>query len=242
MDVMIEDVAGSVKKYSEKYRKQVAIVFDEFQQIGIFSTDRIEKKLRSIVQTHGRKISYIFMGSKKHLIYDMFSNPSRPFYKIGRHLPLGKIPAEELTPFVIERFKTSGLKISKEMAGKIVDMAECHPYYVQHLGSSVWKLAKEEVNEQTIEKALTLTLAEEKSAYTNIWDELSLNQRKTLKMIAELKQEKKIYSVDSLQKFNLAATAVQKSIKSLIMKELIDKSNGSYEINDVFLNHWLMRI
>lgn len=242
-NVMIEDVASAVKRYSDKYKKQVAVVFDEFQQIGLLNTDKIEKKLRGIVQTHGRKISYIFMGSKKHLLYDMFSNPNRPFYKIGRHFPLGKISAGELTSFVMKRFKSTGVNISEEIAIKIVNIAECQPYYVQHLCSSIWKLAEHKrIDEKTIEDALTLTLAEEKSAYNNIWDELTLNQKKVVKMLAESGQENKMYSLENLQKFNLTASVVQKTIKSLLLKEIIDKSNGTYEINDVFLKQWLIRI
>ncbi|MFH0947656.1 MAG: ATP-binding protein [Elusimicrobiota bacterium] len=242
-NMMIEDVGSAVKRYADKYKKQVVVVFDEFQQIGLLGTDKIEKRLRGIVQTHGRKVSYIFMGSKKHLIYDMFSNPNRPFYKIGRHYPIGKISSDKLTSFVVERFKSTGMNIPENIAKKIVDIAECHPYYVQHLGSSVWKLAEHKrIDEKTVEDALTLTLAEEKSAYSNIWDELSLNQKKVLKMLVESGQENKIYSIENLQKFNLTASVVQKTIKSLLLKELIDKSNGSYNINDVFFKQWLIRI
>lgn len=239
-NIMIEDVAEAVKRYSDKYRKHVTAVFDEFQQIGLLGTDRIEKKLRGIVQAHGRKISYIFMGSKRHMLYDMFSNPNRPFYKIGRHFPLGKISFNELTSFVKERFKSTGMNITEEIARKIVNTAECHPYYVQHLGSSIWKLVRSNrFDERIIEDALTLTLAEEKSAYSNIWDELTLNQKKALKMLAESGRENKIYSLDNLRRADLTASIVQKTIKSLLAKELIDKSNGTYEINDVFLKQWL---
>lgn len=239
-NIMIEDVAEAVKRYSDKYKKQLVVVFDEFQQIGILGTDRLEKKLRGIVQTHGRKISYIFMGSKKHMLYDMFSNPNRPFYKIGRHFPLGKISFEELTSFVVERFKSTRINLPVELAKKIVNIAECHPYYVQHLGSSIWKLAQDKhVDETILENALTITLGEEKSAYSNIWDELTLNQKKILKMLAESGRENKIYSLDKLQKYGLTASIIQKTIKSLLSKELIDKSNGSYEINDVFFKQWL---
>ena len=114
---------------------------------------------------------------------------------------------------------------------------------MQHLGSSVWKLAEHKlVDEKTVEDALTLTLAEEKSAYSNIWDELSLNQKKVLKMLVESGYENKIYSIENLQKFNLTSSVVQKTIKGLLLRELIDKSNGTYDINDVFFKQWLIKL
>ncbi|MEW6041735.1 MAG: hypothetical protein AB1633_09455 [Elusimicrobiota bacterium] len=149
---------------------------------------------------------------------------------------------DELTGFVIERFLSSKMSISKEIAAKIVEIAECHPYYVQHLGSSVWKLAQDRrIDAQLVEDALNLTIAEEKNAYNNLWDDLSLNQKKTLKIIAKIGEDKKIYSYEILEKYKITASTIQKMLKSLLLKGIIDKSNGYYEITDVFLKRWLLK-
>lgn len=240
-DLMIEDVANTVKRFSDKTKKTIVVVFDEFQQTGLLGTDRLERKLRGIIQTHGRNISYVFMGSKKHLLQDMFSNPNKPFYKIGRHFPLDKIGAEELVKFITERFKATRKSIPRDMAKKIVEITECHPYYVQHLSSSVWKLTEDIVTEEIVIEALNLTLSEEKSAYTNLWDELSLNQKKTLRMLAEVGKTGRIYSRDVLRRHGLSAAATQKTIKGLLEKDILDKPNGSYEVTDIFFKLWILR-
>ena len=128
----IEDVLEGLNRYVEKEKKQAVVCFDEFQQINQVKTDRLEKYMRSKFQTH-KKISYIFMGSKKHLIYDMFNNPNRPFYRSAKLFPLEKITYKELKKFIIDKFKKSGKIISDTLTDKIIFECESHPYYVQYM-------------------------------------------------------------------------------------------------------------
>ena len=96
-----EDVLEGLNRYVKSKKKKAVVCFDEFQQIGQLKTDRLEKQMRSILQTH-EEISYIFMGSKKHLIRDMFNSPNRPFYKSAKSFPLGKISNVELSKFIMD--------------------------------------------------------------------------------------------------------------------------------------------
>jgi hypothetical protein len=173
------------------------------------------------------------------MLQKIFSNPNKPFYKIGRHFPMGKIKAEELVSFILTKFKDSGKIITRENAKKIVSVAECHPYYVQHLCSSVWKLTQDQVTEKIIENALNLTIGEEVSAFNNLWDGLTLNQKKTIYMLASVEQHVKIFSRENLSRFSLTAEIVQKALKSLIEKDLIVGNNGAYILSDVFFKLWL---
>ncbi|MBA3053164.1 MAG: ATP-binding protein, partial [Candidatus Omnitrophica bacterium] len=66
----LEDVLEGLNRYVKKEKKKAVVCFDEFQQVSMLKTDKIEKFMRSVFQSH-KNISYIFMGSKKHLIYDM---------------------------------------------------------------------------------------------------------------------------------------------------------------------------
>jgi len=48
----LEDVLESVKRFANSKNKKTLVCFDEFQQIGQFKTDRIEKTMRSSFQKH----------------------------------------------------------------------------------------------------------------------------------------------------------------------------------------------
>ena len=73
-----EEVVSSLERYLDKNNKHGVVVFDEFQQIVETNGDKTERRLRGAIQTH-RRVSYLFVGSEKHLISDIFSNPNRPF-------------------------------------------------------------------------------------------------------------------------------------------------------------------
>ena len=129
---LLEDALGAVNRYVNKREKKAVVVFDEFQQIGQFKTDRAEKIIRSSIQKH-KDISYIFMGSKKHLIFDMFNNPNKPFYKSAKPFPLDKINEDELSEFIQNKFGNAKKLLPEDLAKKIITTCERHPYYIQYL-------------------------------------------------------------------------------------------------------------
>jgi hypothetical protein len=52
----------------------------------------------------------------------------------------------------------------------------------------------------------------------------------------------KIFSAEYIKQFNLSSTGtVQRGIKSLLNKGIIDKNGEKVEINDVFLKLWLKK-
>ncbi|MFQ5456193.1 MAG: ATP-binding protein [Nitrospirota bacterium] len=239
--LMIEDVAHSVKRYADSTGRQVAVVFDEFQQIGYLGNDRLERELRTIIQTHTRNIAYIFMGSRRHLINEIFSNPNRPLYKIGKHYPLSRIKRDELVEFVIKRFLDTGKTITMDIVSRVVDITDCHPYYLQHLCHTIWDMTEDRVDDGIIDRALQDTIFRERPAYIALWDSLTLNQRKVIIMIAGLREDEGIYSKDAMMRSGLTPAIIQRNIKGVVERDIINKVNGRYEFNDVFLNLWIQR-
>ena len=77
------------------------MVFDEFQEIASLNGEAIEKGMRACFQHHDL-VSYLFAGSRRHIISDMVTNKRRAFYNMGKVMPLGKIPVEEFKIFYEE--------------------------------------------------------------------------------------------------------------------------------------------
>ncbi|MBI4530353.1 MAG: ATP-binding protein [Candidatus Latescibacteria bacterium] len=238
----ISDVAEAVNRYAERAKKQIVVVFDEFQQVGLLPTDRLEKTLRSIIQTHGRRIAYFFLGSKRHLITEMFANPHKPFYKSAKHLPLGKIKEEALITFLTQQFDITGKVIDENLARLIVQITESHPYYVQHLAHIVWENTEQHATQEVLDLSLAELLNREGVSYTNLWDTLTLNQRKLLIVLTRMKAGEKIFAKATLHRYTLGApSSMQKTLRSLIERDLVDKTEEGYNIQDVFLKHWIRR-
>ena len=237
---MIEDVLQSVNRYVEKTKKNAVVCFDEFQQIGQLKTDRLEKQMRSVFQTH-TNISYIFMGSKKHLIKDMFNNPSRPFYKSAKSFPLGKIPKEILGRFIKEKFEITGKQVSDEIVGKIIDECKSHPYYVQYLSHVIWENAIDvsEIVESDIKTSFEIMIRRESSTFEATWDTLTNMQKRFLIALADSEGRKQIFSNSFLSKHGLGASSVQRVVDSLIEKDLVDKTDKIYSIMDIVFRRWI---
>ena len=238
----IEDVLEGLNRYVEKEKKQAVVCFDEFQQVTQLKTDQLEKYMRSIFQAH-EKVSYIFMGSKKHLIHDAFNNPNRPFYRSTRPFPLEKIKTEELISFIKYKIEKSGKTISDSLAGKIISECESHPYYVQYLCHILWEnvIDKKKVTDRDFQDSLEILLQRESSTFVATWDLLSVKQKQVLIALAEADKQEHIFAADFLQKYNLGAgSSVQRTVNSLLEKDLVDKTNGIYSIIDVIFKKWII--
>lgn len=238
----IEDVLESVKKYSEQKNKKAVVVFDEFQQIGqLDQASRIEGVLRSHIQTH-RNISYIFMGSKKHLIFDLFTDPRRPFYESAKMFPLGKIPSKELESFVYERFRSTGKHLLRQVAARLVETCESHPYYVQYVSHSLWEISSADfpITDEDLNKAIGLTLSRTSPRYESVWELLPIRHRQALIALANLSPGDKLFSGAVVQKYGLAsAPTFRKALKRLVEKGLADRDQHKYSIIDVFFKKWI---
>ena len=123
--------------------QRVLIILDEFQEVeGLLPKCGFERVMRSVIQSH-RDISYIFLGSRYHLLRRMFTDHARPFYKSALTMLLDKPPIQESVDFIISRFQSAGLDISPQTARLLVDKITNIPYYIQQLGFEVFRLVDE---------------------------------------------------------------------------------------------------
>ena len=236
----VDDLLEAGKKVADRHKKNAVVVFDEFQEIANFDDQEIERKMRSVFQHH-RNVSYVFMGSKTHLMRDIFNNPNRPFYKSGKHFPLEKIDSSALGNFAAGKFKASGIKIAKHEIKEILEVTERHPYYFQMLCHVLWEIALDDkaVKLSHIERAVEILISRESSAYTAIWESLTAKQKNLLVALVQ-EHNPEIYSRRFLDKHGLGApSSLQKAIKKLIKMELIQQANGSYEMTDLFFKRWI---
>ena len=241
ISAILEDVYEAAPKYARKKKKKAIIVFDEFQEILNLDDDEIERTLRSHIQFH-QGIAYVFMGSKKHLIFQLFNDINRPFYKSGRLFPLYKIKSEDFSPFIARKFRKNKIQIEISLISKVLEITECHPYYTQLFCSILWDrcIGKGKVEAGDLGPAVLETISRAAAVYVEIFDNLTNLQRRLLGALS--KQEvANLYSKEFILENELgAASSVQRCIKALIQKGIIEKENGNYIFSDIFFKKWLM--
>ena len=241
----LEEVLSAPARVASRRNRRVVVVFDEFQRILEYPNDLVERTLRSLIQDQ-EGVSYIFLGSRKHLIQRMVLDRSSPLYRAGGHYPLSPISTEDWVPFVREQFERSGKQISEENVRSICQIAEGHPFYTQHLCHAVWELSepKVAVDKKTIDDAVQLLLERENYAYTTLWEALTRVQRRFLRGLATETEADgvQVFSAAFLQRHQLgSASTIQGVVDALLEKDIIDRSDGSFLISDRFFRIWIKR-
>ena len=235
--LVLKNLMTLIEKFSTK--QKIVIAFDEFQEVAKYAdADSFEKQLRSHVQQHSN-ICYIFSGNQQHLLTAMFRLQKRAFYQQAASFSLKDIETEHYIPWMEKLFKKGNLKIEKSHLKKIVERFENHPMYIQLFCFFLWKGLQENLwDEETIEKIERSMIEQKHLEYQMLWDNLSINQKKTLKLILIQKGEN-LFSAKALMIGNIkTASIVTRCLKSLSEKEIIVK-NGKYFIQDIFLKKWL---
>ena len=172
----------------------------------------------------------------------MFNDPERPFFKSSVHFPLKKIDPALYSDFVKKKFIKSNREIDDSVAIYIVNTAEAHPYYTQLLAHTVWESGEvsEAIGIKQVDAAVNRIMERETAAFTNLWENLTLKQKRLLLALSLKKDDDKIFSPGFLNKYNLNSPGtVQRGLKSLINKGIIDKEGDFIAITDVFLKPWL---
>ncbi|MBC7098491.1 AAA family ATPase [Candidatus Bipolaricaulota bacterium] len=242
---LLDDLFEAVATLAQERGKQAVVVFDEFQEIaGWDEEEHVQRQMRAHFQHH-RGVAYVFMGSKRHLMQDIFQNKNRPFYRFGKHFPLGKIPEEAFTAFIVERFQSTGYRIEKGVPRKILEVTENHPYYTQLLCHVLWDRLRDErvVTADHVALGVEEVLAREAHAFHDMWDMLPLKARRLLVALAkEGNPRVEIYSGRFLQRHNLGpASSVQRALSRLLSEEILERVNGGYEFTDVFFKRWIRK-
>jgi len=232
----IDEIFALLESLSQK--EKLAVAFDEFQEISKYGEAAFEKHLRKSIQRHNH-ISYIFAGSQQHLLAEMFANSKRAFYKLATSYSLRKINTEDYVKWIKRLYKKDRRKIHKKYIENVVSRCENHPMYVQEFFFNLWDVPN--ISIEDIDRVESNILKNREAEFINIWESLTLNQRKALKLIAAT-GGKNIYSADNLSKLGFrSASQISKALELLFKKELVSK-NERYSIQDVLFKRWIEKI
>lgn len=229
--------------YLESYPQMVVLAIDEFQQIREYGDVNMEAILRKHIQ-HLHNVRFIFCGSKKHTMTDMFTNAKKPFYESTAFLYLSKLPIPVYSAFIKEKFALAGKTIDDDSIGFIIEWTKGHTYYTQRLCNEVFSLSGEAIGRKDIVTAIQTILDSERDRFQEIRRLVTRSQWKMLAAIAMEDSVSQITSAAFLSKYKISSgpTALR-NIKALIDKELVlatTTENGTgYSVYNVFLSRFL---
>ncbi|HBE72692.1 MAG TPA: hypothetical protein DDW31_01075 [candidate division Zixibacteria bacterium] len=240
----LEEVLEAPAKMAARERKKVVVILDEIQRVLEYDSDLVERKIRSVIQHH-KNVSYIFLGSRKHLVHRMFLDKSRPLYRAAVHLALKDISLHDWTPFIRRRFINTGKVIRQEQIGIVYKLTQGHPFYTQQLCHVIWEMCepKKVVSADIVKIAMEKVFLRESYAYTLLWESLAKNQKRFLVGLAREQLSVKPFSDKFLRQYQLgSASSAQRVVKTLLERDIIDHENGSFIILDRFLRTWIQKM
>lgn len=233
-----ESTLREIFQYLGSSEKRCYIAIDEFQQITEYPEKGIEALLRSYIQFLPN-ISFIFSGSRQHVIQEMFASSKRPFYQSTQLLTLSTINKEEYAQFAIQFFEQRGLTLPREIFDSVYDKFEGHTWYIQSILNRLYGYGRD-ADQQLLTYAIQEIISEMSYSYADLLRSYSNGQRQLLRAIAKEGCVKEILSGDFISRHNLRATSsVRTALNKLIANELAYPTNEGYIIYDRFMGEWL---
>lgn len=225
---------------AEKKGIKIIIFLDEFQNLASFHDyENFEKKMRSVWQRQ-KNVSYCLFGSKRHMMSDIFNNPSKPFYRFGDIIILQKIETSHWIDFICDSFAKTGKSINSEIAEKIAIVMKNHSWYVQQLSHYTWNLTDKDASLEDVNKALIELINANTPLYQKEIEILSDTQVNFLKSVAQ--KEKQFTSIDVMNKYRMGTPRnILRNKSVLINKDIIHLNNGIYEFLDPAFEIWFQK-
>lgn len=233
-----DEVLDLAEKIASKKGLKIMVCIDEFQNIAEFADpDYFQKKLRSHWQKH-QQVGYCLYGSKRHMMLEVFTNSSKPFYKFGNIMFLNKISAPCLVEFFKNRFAETDKKITDDACHMIATLVDNHPYYAQQLAQQSW-LRTHDVCSCEIVAAAHKALVEQLSLlFVTITETLTTQQLNYLRALVA--GETAISSTEVMTRYHItSATSVARSKAALIKSDILDNIAGKIYFQDPIYAYWL---
>ncbi len=236
-----EVTLDEIFRYLEQAAKPCIVAIDEFQQIGAYSQKNVEALLRTRIQ-QCRRTQFIFSGSKRHLMSNMFNSPAKPFYQSAILMGLEAIPLDKYTTFAEDMFLGGGKDIEDEVISEVYQEYDGTTWFVQMMMNELYSLTPKggKCTLDMLEKAKMNIIQVQEYGYREILSRLSLKQKQLVQVIAKEKKVSGISSAEFISSHGLSSSSsVQSALNPLMDRDLVVKSGGSYRIYDYFLSEWI---
>jgi AAA+ ATPase superfamily predicted ATPase len=221
--------------------KDLIFVLDEFQAIADFEDDNwLEATLRQKMQLH-KNVVFIFTGSRKSIIHEMFNHSSRPFYRSCQIIDFPR-PNDDFSFWIQKKFKNEGIIVTIEDVKYIEVVMSNTANYVQMVCFHLVAIGHKKINREIIDTVIDQVVLQNAYAYQTILKSLPINQQRVLRMSAKIKEG--VYTKDIIKEFEVASPQhVAQAIKSLKEKQILDEetARGRIVFDDPLFELWLKR-
>ncbi|MGI8984322.1 MAG: hypothetical protein ACR2HM_07290 [Acidimicrobiales bacterium] len=159
------------------------MVLDTFQAIA--DVAHADAVLRSQIQHHRDRVSYLFSGSEQGILRGLFSERAAPLFGQAERFELGPLPQSVATDYVADQFDATGRSAGTAL-GALVHAAAGHPQRLNLLAHHLWNLTPDggQAGEDIWREAYAATLAYARPELLAVWNGIGGNHRRSLRLSA----------------------------------------------------------
>jgi len=238
-------VLDGIDRLAAESGRTTAVFIDEFQQVVEEGGVPAERQIRAAIQKHSH-VAYVFAGSKTRLLHDMTENRSRPFWRMGAHLPLGPIPRGEFLDFLERGFRVLRRDVERAALEHVLEVADDVPYSVQRLAHECWEQLrvrpKARLTPAFVDQALEAVVRTEYSVYARLWSGLTRAQKVALKAVID-ERGRGLTSGAVLRRRGLGSSTMVKALRGLeeggLIRPDVEGEERAWRVEDPFVATWL---
>lgn len=227
--------------YLQSADRPCIVAIDEFQSISLYPEKNIEAQIRTYVQ-QCRNAVFVFSGSQRSMMSEMFASPARPFYQSVSLMFLRPISLDKYILFAQKHFNDGNKQIEAGVVEDIYKKFDGTTWYIQKILNQLYAvtLTGRCVTPHDTENAIRQITEQNEEAYKDLLFQLSIKQKELFVAISKEGKARQITGNRFIKEYNLSsASSVQKAAAVLIDKQLITQERGEYEIYDKFMALWL---
>ena len=238
-----EHTLQEIFNYLEAVDRPCLVVIDEFQQITRYP----EKNVEALLRTHIQKLTnanFVFSGSRRRLMEEMFFSAKRPFYQSAKSLRLEPIQLGIYQDFSTLHFQNAGKSLDPEAFQYVYQTFRGVSFYIQRIMKDAFaETGKGEICDMGTVKRLTEAYIDENDS--RLREQLSFISEAQKELLYAVHAEREAQNITSMafnKKYRLRSpSSTQSAALKLLEHDLITRNENVYSISDPLMSLWLDR-
>lgn len=206
-----------------------------------------EPNMEALLRTHIQKLSntnFIFAGSERRIMNEMFFSDKRPFFQSATLLPLEPIQLAVYTDFAVGKFRQAGKDIEQEAIAWAYQKYEGITMYIHKLLHDAFADTDEgeTCSVEDMEKASDQLIEQNARRMQELLAYVTEQQKEVLYAVAADHRVTRITSGEFVRRHHLKSpSAVQAAVKRLLDYDLLTEQGKTYSVTDPLLRIWITR-
>lgn len=215
------------EEFARVNNKRLIFFFDEFSDIAKLNGEQLLKKMRAAFQMHTFAV-YVFAGSQESMMRAIFSSDRQPFFRFADTMILKELDEPSVRHYVLTEFERMQVILGRGVLKRILEVTNCHPYYVKLLCKILYLIALKNNNKMRAQD-IDYAVKEVLSLQMDYFDEI----------LARFKEENLLKEIKRLVTEEYAVKDIPFAIK---YSGLLFIEGESYRFSDPMFHRYVLQV